>query len=87
MPPALPSPDPVRRRFQAGGTVGEGAFYVERPADRELPDALRRGELCFVLATRQIGKSSLRLRAAKQLQAEGVACVHVDLTGLGSTGG
>jgi hypothetical protein len=34
----------VRRRFQAGGTVGEGAFYVERPADRELPDALRRGD-------------------------------------------
>ena len=64
--------------------MGEGAFYVERPADRELPDALRRGELCFVLATRQIGKSSLRLRAAKTLAAEGVGCVHLDLTGLGS---
>jgi hypothetical protein len=74
----------TRRRFQVGGTVGEGAFYVERPADRELPDALRRGELCFVLATRQIGKSSLRLRAAKTLAAEGVACVHLDLTGLGT---
>jgi hypothetical protein len=53
-PPWAPG---VRRRFQAGGTVGEGAFYVERPADGELPDALRQGELCYVLATRQIGKS------------------------------
>jgi hypothetical protein len=90
MPPATaPTGSPasvsgVRRRFQAGGTVGEGAFDVERPADRELPDALRQGERCYVLATRQIGKSSLRLRAAKKLAAEGVACVHIDLTGLGS---
>ena len=45
--------------FQAGGTLGEGAFYVERAADEELPAALRRGDLCYVLATRQIGKSRI----------------------------
>jgi WD40 repeat protein len=71
-------------RFQAGGTLGEDAFYVERPADEELPAALRRGELCYVLSTRQIGKSSLRLRAMKRLRAEGVACVSIDLTSLGT---
>ncbi|MFO0754961.1 MAG: AAA-like domain-containing protein [Byssovorax sp.] len=70
--------------FQAGGTLGEGTFYVERAADEELPAALRRGELCYVLATRQIGKSSLRLRAMRRLQAEGVVCVSIDLTSLGS---
>src|SRR5262245_37916791 len=80
---SAPASSQVRRRFQAGGTVRENALYVERPADQELPAALKEGELCFVLATRQIGKSSLRLRAAKKLEADGVACVHIDLTGLG----
>jgi hypothetical protein len=84
--PSLPgaSGSLIRRRFQAGGTVRENALYVERPADRELPEALKQRELCFVLATRQIGKSSLRLRAANKLSAEGVACVHIDLTMLGT---
>ncbi len=73
-----------RVRFQAGGALGEGALYVERAADRELPEALRRGELCYVLATRQIGKSSLRLRTTRRLVAEGIACVTIDLTALGT---
>lgn len=73
-----------RPRFQAGGALIEGALYVERPADRELPEALRRGEFCYVLAPRQIGKSSLRLRATKRLVAEGLACVTIDLTSLGT---
>ncbi len=71
-------------RFQAGGTLGEDAFYVERPADHELPAALMRGELCYVLTTRQMGKSSLRVRAMKRLRAEGLACVSIDLTGIGT---
>ncbi len=73
-----------RPRFQAGGALGEGALYVERAADRELFDALRRGELCHVLSTRQIGKSSLRLRTTRRLTAEGIACVTIDLTALGT---
>ncbi|WP_104987827.1 AAA-like domain-containing protein [Sorangium cellulosum] len=73
-----------RRRFQAGGTVGDGAIYIERSADRELFDALRRGELCYVLSTRQIGKSSLRLRVSRQLRAEQLECASVDLGALGA---
>ncbi|WP_437674040.1 AAA-like domain-containing protein [Sorangium sp. So ce131] len=73
-----------RRRFQAGGTIGDGAIYIERPADRELFDALRRGELCYVLSTRQIGKSSLRLRVSRQLRAEQLECASVDLGALGA---
>lgn len=72
-------------RFQAGGTLGDDAFYVERPADDQLPAALLRGELCYVLTSRQMGKSSLRVRAMKRLQSHGVACAAIDLTSIGST--
>lgn len=71
-------------RFQPGGTLKEGSFYVERRADQDLPEALLQGEFCYVLAPRQIGKSSLRVRTAKLLQSQGVRCISVDLTKIGS---
>jgi hypothetical protein len=73
-------------RFQSGGTLREGSIYVERRADRELPEALCRGELCYVLAPRQMGKSSLRARAEAALEARGVRAAGIDITALGSTG-
>ncbi|WP_437895807.1 AAA-like domain-containing protein [Sorangium sp. So ce124] len=73
-----------RRRFQAGGTVGEGVIYIERPADRELFEALLRGELCYVLSPRHTGKSSLRLQVSMRLRAEQVECASVDLGALGT---
>ncbi|HNN97005.1 MAG TPA: AAA-like domain-containing protein, partial [Pseudomonadota bacterium] len=80
----LSPPSPLR--FKAGGTLTEAHFYVERDADQALPAALLRGEFCYVLAPRQMGKSSLRYRVARRL-AEGhdVRCATVDLTGLGGT--
>lgn len=73
------------RQFQVGGAVQGDAFYIERRADRELLDALRRGEFCYILAPRQIGKSSLRIRVARTLALEGVRCVSIDFSGIGST--
>ncbi|HVG62833.1 MAG TPA: AAA-like domain-containing protein, partial [Hyalangium sp.] len=70
--------------FQAGGAVREGLLYIERPADQELPEALRRGEFCYVLAPRQIGKTSLALRARQKLGAVGIRCASVDLNEIGS---
>jgi hypothetical protein len=70
-----------RLRFQAGGTLREGSIYIERPADQELFETLLRGDFCYVLSTRQIGKSSLRLRVSKRLASEGIACVSIDLSG------
>lgn len=67
-------------RFQAGRAVQETAFYVSRAADRELDEALRTGVFCYVLATTQAGKSSLKVRAARSLEAEGVRCAMIDLT-------
>jgi hypothetical protein len=71
-------------RFQAGGTLRKGSVYVERPADEELPEALARGEFCYVLTTRQMGKSSLCVRTMGRLRSQGLACVSIDLTGIGS---
>jgi hypothetical protein len=76
----------MTRRFQSGGALREGALYVERQADRHLPEALLEGELCHVLAPRQMGKSSLRARVEAGLRARGLRCGSVDLTTLGSTG-
>src|SRR5207249_4310643 len=72
-------------RFQSGGALREGALYVERPADKELPEALLSGEFCYVLAPRQIGKSSLRARTEKQLRKAGIRCVTIDLSRIGTS--
>lgn len=70
-------------QFQVGGTIREGSLYVVRAADAELSQALRSGEFCYVLAPRQIGKSSLRLRTKRHLEAQGIRCVSLDLTQFG----
>ena len=70
-----------------GGALKSGApSYIERAADRELREALLRHEFCYVLTPRQMGKSSLMVRTANQLQQEGMLSVIIDLTGIGSTG-
>ena len=72
--------------FQPGGTLRRDAFYIERAADRDLVRALLAGEWCYVLAPRQIGKSSLRARTQAALVAAGAICATVDLTELGRVG-
>lgn len=76
----------VRGALQAGGALREAALYVERPADRELVEALLRGEACGVVAPRQMGKSSLRRRAARALAARGARGLEVDLGLIGAAG-
>lgn len=77
-------PEPSTQQFQVGGAVRQGAFYISRAADDELPAALLDGEFCYVLAPRQIGKSSLRVRTKQRLAQAGVRCVTIDLTTIGS---
>lgn len=74
-------------RYQSGGAVRAGVYYVERAADEELPAALLGGEFCYVLAPRQIGKSSLRVRTTEKLRQKGVRCATVDLQRIGNNEG
>jgi len=71
--------------FVAGGTLRSAApSYVTRPADQELLDSVRAGEFCYVLTSRQMGKSSLMVRTARILRATRVAVATIDLTTIGS---
>jgi tetratricopeptide (TPR) repeat protein len=71
--------------YQIGGSLPPQApSYVERQADDEFFTALLAGQFCYVLNARQMGKSSLRVRATERLQAQGVLCVTIDLTAIGT---
>lgn len=73
------------QNYQIGGSLRSDApCYVERQADRQLCEALERGEFCYVLNSRQMGKSSLLVRTLHRLEAAGYRCCTVDITGIGS---
>ncbi|MDJ0579730.1 AAA-like domain-containing protein [Crocosphaera sp.] len=71
--------------YQVGGSLRINApSYVVRHGDSQLYQALLKGDFCYVLNTRQMGKSSLRVRIKNRLQKEGYRCASLDLTSIGS---
>jgi len=79
------NPKPGRAGFYVlGGTLTRDApSYVMREADLDLHAALARGEFCYVLTSRQMGKSSLMVRTVVRLREEKAKAVVIDLTALG----
>ncbi|NEQ33374.1 MAG: hypothetical protein F6K04_20665, partial [Leptolyngbya sp. SIO4C5] len=67
--------------FRVGGSLPEDVpSYVTRTSDDELYRALKAGEFCYVLNSRQMGKSSLMVRTLTRLKAEGWAGVTLDFS-------
>jgi WD40 repeat protein len=72
-------------QYKVGGSLGfNHPTYVSRQADRDLLEALQMGHFCYVFNCRQMGKSSLRVRVMRQLQARGMSCASIDITSIGS---
>ncbi len=73
-----------RAYFTVGGTMPPNApSYVERRADADLFGHLMEGQFCYVLTSRQVGKSSLMVRTAIRLREAGRRVAVLDLTKIG----
>jgi WD40 repeat protein len=65
--------------YQLGSSIPfDNKSYVTRAADQELYDLLKAREYCFVFNSRQMGKSSLRVRTMFKLRQDGIRCVVID---------
>lgn len=86
-----PSPPPPKgytpdQFFTAGGTMSpDDPSYVTRPSDEELYEHILRGDFCYVLTSRQMGKSSLMARTSSRLDVEGIHTAIIDLTRIDKT--
>ncbi|MBD2441520.1 CHASE2 domain-containing protein [Nostoc sp. FACHB-110] len=71
--------------YQVGGSLQiDAPSYVERQADKDFYEGLKLGEFCYVLNSRQMGKSSLRVRTMYKLQRDNIACNVIDITAISS---
>jgi WD40 repeat protein len=70
--------------YVTGGTLSRDAqSYVARQADETLFAGLSAGRFCYVLTSRQMGKSSLMVRTAARLREAGAGVILLDLTAIG----
>ncbi|MEM7028187.1 MAG: ABC transporter substrate-binding protein [Chloroflexota bacterium] len=76
--------DPIK--FVVGGPVqvSQGTYISRSEADEALFQACLGGEFAYILASRQIGKSSLMHETAHRLLAEKVRVVRLDLNRIGT---
>ena len=81
---AMNRENPTHYEYHVGGSLPvDASSYVMRQADSDFYALLKAGQFCYVLNSRQMGKSSLRVRTMQRLQAEGFLCAFIDLTGIG----
>ncbi|OYE01603.1 AAA-like domain-containing protein [Nostoc sp. 'Peltigera membranacea cyanobiont' 232] len=70
----------VEQYIFSGSLPENASTYVIREADAQLYEGLKAGKFCYVLNSRQSGKSSLRVRTMQRLRDDGVQCAAVDLS-------
>lgn len=72
--------------YTTGGTVqASTGTYIPRQADADLLNHCLNAGYAYILAARQVGKSSLMVNVARQLRQRGVRPALVDLTTVGQT--
>ncbi|MDB9506177.1 AAA-like domain-containing protein [Microcystis aeruginosa CS-338/01] len=70
--------------YHVGGSVPlDAPSYIKREADDLFYNYLKNGQYCYVLNSRQMGKSSLWVQTQKRLQEDNIDCATIDLSGLG----
>jgi hypothetical protein len=73
--------------YTDGGSVQAGnGLYIVRKADQDLLELCRKGAFVYILTARQMGKSSLVIRASQELIDEGIRSVYIDLQKIGGDG-
>ena len=66
---SLENPDNYDNIYQVGGSLPvHASTYVRRLADQNLYEGLLAGNFCYVLNSRQMGKSSLRVQTMKRFR-------------------
>ncbi|WP_293127189.1 AAA-like domain-containing protein [Microcoleus sp. bin38.metabat.b11b12b14.051] len=81
------SANPQPSYYQVGGSLTNNApNYVKRQADDDFYNGLKAGEFCYVLNSRQMGKSSLQVRTIQRLRHQGIACAAIDISEIGNRG-
>ncbi|MEO0648884.1 MAG: AAA-like domain-containing protein [Cyanobacteria bacterium J06650_10] len=69
--------------YKVGGALAwNDPSYIQRQADLDLLQAIERGKFAYVLGSRQLGKSSLRIQARHQLTQKGHQCATIQATQL-----
>jgi hypothetical protein len=70
--------------YYVGGSVPlESPSYIKREADDLFYNYLKNGQYCYVLNSRQMGKSSLWVQTQKRLKEDNIDCATIDLSGIG----
>ncbi|MCL4295187.1 MAG: protein kinase [Anaerolineae bacterium] len=71
-------------KLAVGGPVqAKYGTYLSRPADEQLLQACQAAKFAYVLACRQIGKSSLMFATSEKLSKAGVRTALIDLNNIG----
>jgi len=75
----------VSEHYRLGASLkADDPSYVKRESDDELYQNLVKGNYCYILNARQMGKSSLRVRIDSQLKSLGYRCALVDVSAIPS---